>query len=110
MSEVTNGPQIRVEPDPIRGNHWVDKDGIPGGGVCAGFGVCIIWQNGPISVNGRNGASVEDVLFAAMDRLEFFQDTKFASVPVAQALMQLKKAVNKLNQPPEVEGKNNGAG
>ena len=55
----------------------VDKDGNPTGGVVVGTGFTISWQDGPL---GRgedrkepNGAFVEDVIGAAMQRLRFYQ-------------------------------------
>lgn len=47
-----------------------DDDGNPMGGQCSGEGFGITWQNG---VQEPNGAIIEDVLAAVVDRLHFFQ-------------------------------------
>ena len=69
------------------GEHWVDENGNPAGGVSSGMGFAISWQNGPLGRigtgerRGANGAFVEDVIGAAKDRFEFYQegsDGKFA--------------------------------
>lgn len=62
--------------------HWNDESGAPEGGVTQGTGFTISWQRGPL---GRgedrvepNGAFVEDVISAAMARLEHYQASPFA--------------------------------
>lgn len=67
---------------PITSNHFTDSEGNPAGGTTYGNGFTIGWQNGPL---GRgedrqppNGAFVEDVIQAAIDRIEFYQRSKFA--------------------------------
>ena len=59
---------------------WHDlKDGAPNGGGVSGTGLQLRWQAGPVPVDedgeqrGFNGTTVEDVLAAAKDRLEFYQ-------------------------------------
>lgn len=63
-------------------SHFMDSNGNPAGGTTYGNGFAISWQNGPL---GRgpdrrepNGAFVEDVIKAAIDRIEFYQRSKFA--------------------------------
>ena len=57
----------------IRSSHGVC------GGTTSGCGFHIDWQVGPIPEGGRaNGAFVEDIIKAAIDRIEFYQKTRFA--------------------------------
>lgn len=86
---------------PIKSEHFNDKDGNPAGGITSGTGLCIIWQNGPL---GRgedriepNGAFVEGVISAAIDRLEYYQDSKFNCNHNLRALRCLKQALDILN-------------
>ena len=91
---VKNGNSIRYE-------NLHDEDGNPTGGVANGTGMSITWQNGPL---GRgedrrppNGAQTEDVIIAAMIRLEFYESGKFSSPYNAAALDHLQEALNALN-------------
>lgn len=76
--------------------HWSD-DGNPAGGVTTGRGFTISWQNGPLGRgNDRrepNGAFVEDVISAAIERIEFYQASRFNSEYNARAIECLKDAV-----------------
>lgn len=81
-------------------NH-TDVDGNPTGGRVAGVGIDIQWQDGPL---GRgedrkepNGAFVEGVISAAIQRLEFFQNSKFKSRHNALAITKLEEALHWLN-------------
>lgn len=59
----------------------VDASGNPTGGEVRGIGLSIDWQNGPLGRDGDrkapNGAFVETVIDAVIDRLKFYQDSKF---------------------------------
>jgi len=66
----------------FEGVHQFDEKGRPAGGCTCGLGFCISWQDGPL---GRgedrdlpNGAFVETVIAAVVDRLEHYQRTEFA--------------------------------
>lgn len=76
----------------------VDEIGNPAGGGVEGNGVKIEWQNGPLGRNGErkkpNGAFVEDVLVAALDRLEFYQHTKFKCRENALAITKIEEALH----------------
>lgn len=76
--------------------HWNDEQGNPAGGVTSGRGFTISWQNGPLGRgDGRrepNGAFVEDIIDAAIGRIEFYQSTKFNCADNAEALEYLRKA------------------
>ena len=82
----------------------MDKDGNPAGGHAHGVGFTILWQNGPL---GRirtgerkqpNGAFVEDIIRAAADRIGFYQGGKFACDENAEALTNLRQALDALNR------------
>lgn len=87
---------------PIVSHQWSDANGNPAGGCTQGTGFTISWQNGPL---GRgedrqepNGAFVETVIQAAVDRLEFYQKSKFASVFNEDALNHLYAALKRLKE------------
>ena len=81
--------------------NYIDSRGNPEGGEVIGTGITIVWQKGPL---GRgtdrkepNGAFVEDVIKAAISRLEFYQESKFACQHNEAALEHLKLALAVLN-------------
>jgi hypothetical protein len=84
----------------IREDHNTDGDGNPSGGETNGRGIVIHWQNGPLAVDGvrkePNGAFVEDVIAAAIGRIEFYQSSRFHSLHNAVALGHLKAAAEAL--------------
>lgn len=86
----------------VHSSHFSDKDGNPSGGTTHGTGFAIGWQNGPLGRGADrkepNGAFVEDVINAAIDRLEYYQASKFASSYNAAALEHLLNAVDSLNR------------
>lgn len=84
---------------PLAYNNY-DENGNPSGGRVAGCGIEINWQNGPLGRGADrlepNGASVEDVIWAAINRLEFFQsaaDGKFRCRENALAITKLEEAL-----------------
>ena len=86
----------------VTSNHFSDGNGNPAGGTTYGNGFAIGWQNGPL---GRGpdriepyGAFVEDVIAAAIDRIEFYQGSKFHCVENAVALGHLKAASEVLQE------------
>lgn len=109
----------------IKSEHWNDANGNPAGGTTFGNGFAIGWQNGPlgrhvdasdgkegciaegnrsfrICVSGctrkeQNGAFVEDVIAAAVDRIRYYQQSKFACARNAEALAHLEIALERLN-------------
>ena len=75
-----------------------DLDGNPTGGYVSGTGISITWQNGPL---GRgvdriepNGAFVEGVIAAALDRLQYYQSSKFKCRENALAITKLEEAIH----------------
>jgi hypothetical protein len=85
---------------PITANHFSDADGNPAGGTTFGHGFCIGWQNGPLGRGDErrepNGAFVEDVIAAAIDRLGFYQRSRFACDANAVAIAHLTAALGEL--------------
>lgn len=82
---------------PFTSNHFTDANGNPAGGTTYGPGFAIGWQNGPLgrgeSREEPNGCFVETVIMAAVDRLEFYQSSKFNCDENARALFHLKAAL-----------------
>jgi hypothetical protein len=58
--------------------NFTDKDGNPAGGSVRGTGIAIDWQDGPLGRGAErkapNGAFVEGVIEAALQRLKFYQE------------------------------------
>lgn len=81
---------------------WNDQNGNPAGGCTSGRGFTISWQNGPLGRGSErrepNGAFVEDVIGAAVDRIEFYQSGKFASDDNEEALDHLRDAIDALQR------------
>lgn len=78
--------------------HNLDNDGNPAGGRTAGNGIDIRWQNGPLGRGANrqlpNGTFVEDVIAAALSRLQFYQASKFACRENAAAITKLEEALH----------------
>lgn len=85
----------------FKSHHHEDSDGNPAGGSADTVGIAIDWQDGPL---GRgedrkkpNGAFVETVIAIAIDRLEYYQRSKFASRYNQAAIIDLKGALDELD-------------
>lgn len=105
--------QFNINPNLV-GTNNVDADGNPTGGsvsmkvpVEAGYQAnClqVLWQDGPRGTNANgelaepNGAFVEDVMWVALQRLEFFQDSKYKSEANQVAIHHIAAAIESLNQ------------
>lgn len=80
----------------------VDVNGNPAGGFYQSKGIDIVWQNGPLGRDGDriepNGAFVENVIDAAIKRIQFYQDSKFNCRENAVALTHLETAALWLNK------------
>lgn len=78
-----------------------DQDGNPAGGVVTGVGLSIEWQNGPLGRGADrlapNGAFVETVIAAALQRIEYYQSGKFKCRENALAITKLEEALHWLN-------------
>ncbi len=83
----------------------VDEEGMPAGGGVTAIGLSIEWQKGPLGEEGPdrlrpNGAFVETVIAAALQRIEWYQTVsggKFACPQNAAALDHLEGALKHLN-------------
>ena len=85
----------------VTSNHFDDANGNPAGGSTYGNGFAISWQNGPLGRDAErtepNGAFVEDVIIAAMDRIDYYQRSKFACERNQNARKHLDQALYELN-------------
>lgn len=77
------------------------RDGKPYGGHYYSNGVAINWQKGPLGRGedrkAPNGAFVEDVIYAAKQRLEHYQTTEFNCAENALAIVCLNEALSYLH-------------
>lgn len=84
----------------IHSEHWNDANGNPAGGTTFGNGFAIGWQHGPLGRGeGRrapNGAFVEDIIAAAIDRLEYYQASRFRCAANEAAIDALQNALRVL--------------
>lgn len=82
----------------IHCENWVDDNGRPAGGQVAGTGLTIWWQNGPLGRDGDriepNGAFVETVLRAALQRIEHYQAGQFRCRENALAITKIEEALH----------------
>lgn len=103
---------------PISSHQFTDTDGRPEGGQTFGRGFVIAWQRGPLGRGeGRvepNGAFVEDVIAAAADRIDFYNDNGFACDENHEAVDHLRAALDALQsrtarrEAQDVEGTHDG--
>lgn len=79
------------------------KDGKPAGGYVEGVGLRIDWQDGPLldpNTGERgvpNGAFVETVIAAALQRIEHYNETQFRCRENSLAITKLEEALHWLN-------------
>lgn len=82
--------------------NYDDPDGNPAGGWVHSTGLSIDWQDGPLVVDGTravpNGAFVETVIAAAIQRIEYYQRSRFHCLENAVALGHLKAALEALEE------------
>lgn len=108
MSKITgeqNGVQVESQAgqsNKIRARNYTDQDGNPSGGYAQGPGMTVVFQDGPRGKIGEslapaNGAFVEDLMVAAMQRLSFFQGSQYAHPANAEAIVHLDRAIAALN-------------
>lgn len=76
----------------------LDENGKPAGGYVSGVGLSITWQNGPLAVDGErrepNGAFVETVIAAAVQRIEHYNETEFRCRENSLAITKLEEALH----------------
>lgn len=79
----------------------LDENGNPTGGQVTGVGLSIQWQNGPLGRDGDrkepNGAFVETVIAAVIQRIEAYQRSKFNCRENALAITKLEEALHWLD-------------
>lgn len=87
----------------IEQEHRNDEAGNPAGGVTSAVGFVINWQDGPLRISElgdarreQTGAFVEDVILAAIGRIEYYQQSKFHCLHNAVALGHLMAAYQAL--------------
>jgi len=78
----------------------VDVNSNPTGGSVTGVGLNINWQDGPLGRGEEriepNGAFVETVISACVERLEFYQESKFNCGTSEEAIASLNNALASL--------------
>jgi len=81
----------------IQSDH-ISESGKPAGGTTTGRGIEIRWQNGPLNRDENrvepNGAFVEGVIAAALDRLEYYNSTEFRCRENSLAITKLEEALH----------------
>lgn len=82
----------------VKSTNKLDESGNPTGGFVRGVGIVIDWQDGPLGnptdMTKHNGAFVEGILQAALDRLYFFQNSKFSCRENALAITKIEEALH----------------
>ena len=86
---------------PFVAENYDDSDGKPAGGFVDGIGMRIDWQNGPL---GREpdrldpeGAFVETVVAAVIQRIEYYQEGEFWCRENLNAITHLEEALHWMN-------------
>lgn len=83
-------------------SNTLDWDGNPDDGHVIGVGLKIIWQRGPVEdgpeQKAPNGAFLETIISACIQRLRFFQESKFACEENELAIIKLEEALSCLEQ------------
>lgn len=81
--------------------NYSDSEGNPSGGYVDARGLHITWQDGPL---GRgedrqepNGAFVETVIAAAIQRIEYYNSSQFRCRENSLAITKLEEALHWLN-------------
>lgn len=86
---------------PMNCDNWNDEHGRPAGGFVQATGLRIDWQNGPLGRGADrvepNGAFVETVIAAALQRIEYYQSSGFSCRENALAITKLEEALHWLN-------------
>lgn len=76
----------------------LDDEGRPAGGFVHGVGLTIDWQNGPLGRDGDrltpNGAFVETVLRAALQRIEHYNSGQFRCRENSLAATHIEEALH----------------
>lgn len=83
--------------DKFESVNQTNKEGNPAGGYAKGIGIDIRWQDGPLGQGENrkepNGASVETVIAIAIDRIKFYNESKFKCHENSVAITKLEEAL-----------------
>lgn len=96
-------PKERKMLDNFNAENFTDENGKPAGGYVEGTGICIEWQDGPLGApddpnrQEPNGAFVETVIAAALQRIEYYNETEFRCRENSLAITKLEEALHWLN-------------
>lgn len=88
---------------PFEAVNHLDPEGRPAGGHVNGTGITIRWQNGPLREQGSdtpaepNGAFVETVIAAVIQRIEHYNSTQFRCRENSLAITKLEEALHWLD-------------
>lgn len=78
-----------------------DSNGNPSGGQSLARGIEVNWQDGPLGTGENrkepNGAFVEELIQIAVDRINFYNDSKFRCRENSLAVTKLEEALHWLN-------------
>lgn len=78
-----------------------DSNGNPTGGQSSARGITVNWQDGPLGTGENrkepNGAFVEELIQIAVDRINFYNDSKFRCRENSLAVTKLEEALHWLN-------------
>lgn len=78
--------------------HQLDEQGRPAGGKTTSLGLTVQWQDGPVPFgSGANGAQIEDVLNAALGRLEWLNSGEFRCRENSLAITHIEEALHWLH-------------
>lgn len=88
-------PGEREATIPTESVFFIDVEGHPTGGFSDGGGFHIDWQNGALEANG---ALMEDVIEAVLQRLRWYQTTSFSCRENALAITDFESGVNWLRR------------
>lgn len=89
--------------DRFTAENRLDAQGRPAGGYVEGVGLRIDWQDGPLREQGTdepaapNGAFVETVIAAALQRIEHYNEGQFRCRENSLAITKLEEALHWLN-------------
>ena len=87
---------------PVESVFETDNDGNPAGGWTRAEGIDIRWQHGTVGANLHNGAFIEDVIEVGIQRLRFFQASRFRCRENALAITKLEEALHWLGHRTQV--------
>lgn len=82
----------------LEAENLLDADGNPAGGFVEANGLSIRWQDGPLGRDGErlvaNGAFVETILAAVIQRVEHYNQTKFRCRENSLAITHMQEALH----------------